>query len=141
MLKLFQRSLSREIVLYLVIGVLTTGVDYLVFWLVNEPLKAAVSPTQAALWATAAGWAAAVLFAFVTNKLIVFRSRDLTRRTVLREAASFFAARAASGLIVLFLMWLLVDRLRFNEYYSKILTSVFNIVFNYAASKLFIFRQ
>ena len=135
------KKLSREVILYLIVGVMTTGVDYLVFWLVNEPFKTLLGTTGAAMAATAAGWLAAVLFAFVTNKLIVFESRSADPAVLLREGLSFFGARAVSGLTVMGLMWLLVDRCGLDAYVSKILTSVFNIVFNYAASKFFIFRK
>ena len=92
------KVLNRETVSYLVIGVLTTVVDYIVFALVNEGLKrAGVIHPDPALTATAVAWLAAVTFAFVTNKTIVFESRDWGLKNTLCEAATFFAARIISG--------------------------------------------
>lgn len=140
--RIIKKFINAETISYLITGVLTTLVDYAVFFIVNEALKrTGVSVSLSSSAATAAGWFSAVLFAYVTNKIYVFKSRSADRMACLREIVSFFAARALSGLIVLVLMWLMVDRLHMNEYISKIFTSVFNVVFNYAASKLFIFKK
>ena len=136
------KLINYETVSYLVIGVLTTAVDYIIFALINEGMKSAgIQHPDPVLTATAAGWLGAVVFAFVTNKTIVFKSRDWNPGTVWREACGFFAARVISGLAVLALMWLLADLLHMNEYLAKILTSVFNVVFNYVASKVYIFKK
>ena len=142
MTEMRKKLLSREVITYFIAGVLTTVVDYLVFFLVNEALKrGGMDVTRSSSIATAAGWFFAVLFAYLSNKFYVFQSRDKSPGGVLREMVSFFAARAVSGLIVMAMMWILVDRGRMNEYIAKVLTSLFNLVFNYVASKLFIFRN
>ena len=120
---------------------LTTLVDYLVFALVNELLKTGgMNVTDSSSAATAAAWAAAVIFAYFTNKIYVFESKDWQAGTLVREVLQFFGARVLSGLITLWLMRVLVGA-QMNEYLAKILTSVFNLVFNYVASKLLIFRK
>ena len=141
--KLREKLLNYETVSYLIAGVMTTLVDYVVFVVVNESLKrgAAFSEVQAAMAATVISWLAAVLFAYVTNKLLVFRNYDFHLRHLSKEISGFFAARLVSGLITMALMWLMVDLCRWNEYVAKILTSVFNMVFNYVASKLYIFKK
>ncbi|MBR2532368.1 MAG: GtrA family protein [Lachnospiraceae bacterium] len=137
-----RKILNYETITYVIVGVLTTVVDYLVFILVNEALKrAGTSGPDAAVTATAVSWVAAVLFAYIANKLVVFRNYDFGAVHILKEAAGFFAARIISGLISLFLMWLMTAVLHQNEYLAKVLTSVFNLVFNYVASKVFIFRH
>lgn len=140
--KLRKKCLNYETISYLITGVLTTVVDYLVFILVNEHLKAMhLGAASAAMAATVVSWIAAVIFAYITNKLIVFRSFNFRPRCLLKEVTGFFAARGLSGVITLLLMWFMVDLFAWNEYLAKILTSVFNVVFNYVASKLFIFKK
>ena len=142
MKKLLEKILNRETVSYVIVGVLTTAVDYIVFALVNEALKkGGMGVTESSSAATAVSWVAAVLFAYVTNKIFVFKSSIKGFVPVLKEMASFFAARLISGGIVLVLMFILVDKCSMNEYIAKVLTSVFNLVFNYVASKLFIFKK
>lgn len=142
MQKRLKQLINYETISYLIAGVLTTAVDYVVFILVNENLKRLGSPQErAVLLATVLSWAAAVLFAYVVNKLFVFRNYRFSPKYLLRELGGFLAARAGSGIAVLTLMWLMTGPLCWNEYIAKILTSVFNMVFNYVASKLWIFKK
>lgn len=134
--------LNRETISYVIVGVLTTAVDYIVFAIVNETLKkGGVGVTESSSAATVVSWIAAVLFAYVTNKFFVFKSQEKGFLPVLKEMASFFAARLISGVIVLGMMYVLVDKMHINEYIAKVLTSAFNLVFNYVASKLIIFKK
>ena len=140
--ELFQKFVNRETVSYLAVGVLTTAVDYVVFWLVNEALKrTGMDVAATATWAQAVSWVAAVVFAYFTNKAFVFRNKNYEARYMLKEFGQFFAARVISGLVVLLAQWLLIDKLGMNEYVAKVFGSAFNLVFNYVASKLVIFRE
>ncbi len=137
-----KKCLNYETISYVIVGVLTTLVDYAVFALVNETLKKTGVPFgDPVLIATAAAWAAAVLFAYVANKTAVFRNYDFSPSWLIREFSSFVGARLFSAVLVMLFMWLTVSCLGWNEYLAKILSSVFNLVFNYAASKFFIFKK
>ena len=126
----------------MIAGVLTTAVDYVVFAIVNEALKSgAVDVGTSSLIATVVSWVAAVLFAYISNKLVVFRNYDFSPSHVIKESSGFFAARLLSGIITVVLIYIFVKILGMNEYLAKIGTSVFNLVFNYVASKLFIFKK
>lgn len=141
MSRLLRKFINYETCSYIIVGVLTTAVDYIVFAIVNETIKGSLGVSTASMIATVVSWVAAVVFAYITNKLAVFRSYDFGLSNLVREAASFFAARAVSGIIVLIFMWIAVSMLEWNEYISKILSSAFNLVFNYVASKVFIFKK
>ena len=138
-----KKMINYETISYLIAGVLTTLVDYVVFAVVNEWMQGqgGFSQSAAVMTATVVSWVAAVLFAYIVNKLVVFRNYNFRPSYLAGEAAGFFAARLISGIITIFLMWLMADRFGWNEYLAKILTSVFNMVFNYAASKLWIFKK
>ena len=137
-----RKLLNYETISYLIVGVLTTIVDFLMFALANEALKhTELSEVTAVMTAQVISWACAVLFAYITNKLVVFRNFDFRPSYLLREASAFVAARVLSGVIVTGTIWVMVDLLGTNEYFAKILTSVINVVLNYVASKLFIFRE
>lgn len=136
-----RKILTRETITYILVGFATTAVDYIVFALVNELMKAGGSSiTTSSTVATIIAWIAAVLFAFFANKIIVFQSKDWSGKGLFRELVSFTAARVLSGLITLVLMRVMVG-LGINEYIAKVFTSVFNLIFNYVASKLFIFKS
>jgi putative flippase GtrA len=63
-----KKILNRETILYIVFGVATTVVNYIVFHLLYNVLW----QQRSSLIANAAAFAAAVIFAFVVNKTFVF---------------------------------------------------------------------
>ncbi|MBQ7687863.1 MAG: GtrA family protein [Clostridia bacterium] len=150
------RLLEYEIVSYLVFGVLTTLVNFTVCWLMNR-LPAVLHPGAdyetyvlfsvgrlPILWTyltNTVGWTAAVLFAFVTNKLFVFESKDRSAGTLTRELTTFIGARVLSLLLFELLLFAGLQRLLGHFWIPKILSAVANVVFNYIASKLVIFRK
>ena len=87
-----KKILNRETILYIVFGVATTVVNYVVFHLLYNVLW----NQQNSLLANAAAFVAAVIFAFVVNKLFVFESKSWSPATLKREVPSFLAARIGS---------------------------------------------
>lgn len=131
----------KQAVLYVVFGVLTTLVNYLVFYpLVNLPGMA----DKVGWWTLVVNvisWIAAVAFAYVTNKFFVFESRDRSKNTVLREILLFVGARVASLLIECAILAVFVTALRLNKNAVKLAASVITVVLNYFFSKFMIFRR
>lgn len=132
--RLWKKFINRESVTYILFGVLTTAVDwvtYTVLWHMGSDYRVS----------TAVSWAAAVLFAFVTNKIFVFQSMGLRPGLLWREFVSFVAARAATGIFTMVAMIVAVDGLHWNEFLGKLLVSVISLVLNYIFSKWFIFKK
>ncbi len=126
---------NRNVLVYLVFGVLTTVVNYAVYlpvynWL---GLSAAVSNMIA--------WVAAVAFAFLTNKPFVFQSHDWSFKTVLPELSKFVGCRVASGAMETVILFLAVDLLHWNGNIWKFVTQVLVVILNYVASKLIVFKK
>ena len=125
---------NRDILLYLVFGVLTTLVNYIVYFpCCYMGIPASVSNILA--------WVVSVLFAYVTNKPFVFRSKDWSMKTVVPEAARFFGCRIGSGALESAILFVTVDLLHWNSAAWKIFTSVLVVVLNYVGSKLLVFRK
>jgi putative flippase GtrA len=124
-----------DIISYLVFGVLTTVVNYLVYLPCYNllGLSAAVSNVIA--------WAVAVLFAYVTNKPFVFRSHDWSLQTVIPEFAKFVGCRVASGGAETLILLLTVDILGWNGNLWKLIVSVLVVIANYFGSKLLVFKK
>ncbi|MBQ8344228.1 MAG: GtrA family protein [Clostridia bacterium] len=122
----------KEIFWYLVVGGLTTLVSYGTFALfvslfnLNATLSEALS------------WACAVLFAYPTNKLLVFENHS---KNILKEFCSFVLSRVATGVFGVLFILLFVDTLGGNEYLMKAISSVVILVLNYVFSKLITFRK
>ena len=86
-------------------------------------------------------WIAAVLFAYVVNKIFVFDSPGWDRKTLLREFIPFLTARLLSfGFDTLF-VYLTVGVFRWNEPLMKLLSNIVVLLANYFASKFIIFRK
>ena len=125
----------QDILAYLVFGVLTTVVNYLVYLPVYNGLG--ISATVSNLIA----WVAAVAFAFVTNKPFVFKSHDWSPAVVVPELVKFVSCRVASGLMETVILLVAVDLLGGNGNIWKLLTSVIVVIVNYFGSKLLVFRK
>lgn len=125
----------KRIFAYILFGILTTGINYLVYLpLYNYfVLPAAVCNIIA--------WFTAVIFAFLTNKAFVFHAHDWSHKTIVDEAAKFFGMRALSGALETVIIFLTVDLLNFNGNIWKIITSIVVVVLNYITGKLFVFSE
>ena len=124
----------KDIILYLIFGVLTT----LVNWLVYFPLANLLKVNYIA--ADVIAWVAAVAFAFVTNRTYVFHS-ERRGTAIAGEAAMFAAARVFSLLCEIAVMALGIDLLGFNENLVKIAAAVLVVILNYVFSKLIVFKR
>ena len=125
----------QDILVYLVFGVLTTVVNYLVYLpLLNiAGLSAAICNILA--------WVAAVAFAYLTNKPFVFRSYDWSMQTVLPELTKFVSCRLTSGILETVIILVTVDILRWDGNLWKLITSVLVVILNYIFSKFFVFKK
>lgn len=87
-----KKIMNRETILYIVFGVATTVVNYVVFYLLYNVLW----HQRSSLSANAVAFIAAVIFAFVVNKIFVFQSKSWRMDTLKQEIPSFLAARIGS---------------------------------------------
>ena len=125
----------ESVLLYLIFGVLTTFVNIVVYYILfNHVLLSNILSNGIA-------WVAAVIFAFITNKIWVFKSKTLEIEQVIKELSAFFSARLSTGLLAMAIMYVGVDLLMVNSIYSKIISGVVVVILNYIFSKLFIFRK
>jgi|GEM_PF-117466 len=137
--KWIQRGLDiwrvhREKLMYLIFGGLTTVVNYAVYFACTRALA------QTELAANVVAWIAAVLFAFVTNKLWVFESKAKGGAAVLRELGAFAAARVLSLLLEMGILFVFVTMWKLWDLPVKLGANVLVVVMNYFASKWFIFK-
>ncbi len=148
-LPVISKLVEYEVLMYLIFGVLTTVVNFVVFWLLgkiqnNETVLFNVG-SFAFKWvyiANSVAWVCSVLFAFVTNKLFVFESKEKEKGAVIKEMISFFGARILCFLIFdVAVFALLIEVFHIDEYLVKIINAVFVVIFNYVASKLVVFRK
>ena len=132
----------KEIIIYLVVGVMTT----LVSWLTYAVMRL-ILDIEKPFWmqvAVVTRWVAGVIFAYIANRIFVFNSKN---PDILAEAAKFVSARITTLLIEMFLMWLiplgLPDKLfgLDKDWIATFACAVIVIVLNYVFSKLLVFRK
>lgn len=136
-----KKLLNKETVLYLVFGVLTTAVNFIVYFplyfLFKQPLGEAVAVNTA----TPLAWFFAVLFAFITNKFFVFESKTTEKKLLLKEITAFFGGRLFSLLFEQVWNNVTILRLGMNAIIAKLIAQIVIIVMNYFISKLLVFTN
>ncbi len=139
----------KEIIIYIVFGVLTTLLNFAVFFCLQS-----VFGKDGYLLHNAIAWVAGVLFAYVTNKLFVFNSKSWSVKVVVKESMQFTVARLISFFVEELGLLLLVDVLNVGNYtlnlrvitingagVSKIFLAVVVVILNYIFSKFIIFKK
>lgn len=143
--KLLKKILSRDFLIYLVFGVLTTAVNYLVFTAMLSVLGQSM-----ALVVNAIAFIAAVLVAFLTNKPFVFHSNNWHWKVVIREFSTFVGSRLVTFGIEEVGLWIYqmlpgMDQWSFlglsGLLYAKLVLSVIVVLLNYIISKWLVFRK
>ena len=123
----------RHIIAYLIVGVLTTAVDFVVYYFPGVSLIpiASVRNTVA--------WAAAVIFAFFGNRFFVFTENTKGQRMTFREFGEFALSRLFSLIAGNVTIELLIFA-SLSSNFAKIPSSVIVVVLNYITGKI-VFRN
>jgi putative flippase GtrA len=125
--------LNIEMINYLIFGILTTLINIGLFWIMVSWFDLNYQ------LATVFAWVLSVAFAYITNKRYVFDSKSFARSDIAKELGQFYFFRMISLLLDMVLMYLLVELVHAGEIYAKIVANLVVILFNYVASKWFIF--
>ena len=138
----------KELITYVIFGVLTTLVNFFAFWIFTK-----IFGEDLYLVNNAIAWVVGVVFAYITNKLFVFESKSWDLKVITKEITGFLGARIFSFLVEEGGMFLFVSVLGLGEksltllgftitgqFIVKILLAVIVVILNYVFSKFFIFR-
>lgn len=129
----------EEVIKYLFFGVLTTVVNYVVYYGIVFVMR--TSDGMVGFLANLIANIAAILFAYVTNRKFVFESKATGRLEVLKEMASFFSCRIFSMFVDSFIYFVGCTKMGFSDLIVKTISQVVIIVLNYVLSKLVVFRK
>ena len=125
----------QELIRYLIIGVLTTVINYIAFALLVRVANLDIHTSNIIAWLVS------VVFAYNTNKLFVFESKSFKIKVIAKEILSFGAARILSLLLEELILYIFVNKLGINELIIKLIANVIVIVINYLLSKFIIFKK
>lgn len=132
--ELIKKVCTKEIILYAIFGGLTTIVNIGSFALmtkvfyINENLANFIAIVLA------------VLFAYITNKDMVFHSNAANLKEKMKEFCKFMLGRAFT-MVVEFIGCYLLFKLPIPEIISKCIVTVIVIVLNFFISKFFAFKN
>lgn len=121
----------KEQINYIVVGGMTTLVNFVIYAIdmyfgMDMMINLVVS------------WVVAVIFAYVTNRIVVFESKE---NNILHEFTKFVSSRIASLLIEMLLMKICVDFIGIKEYFAKVGVAIVVVIVNYVLSKLWVFSK
>ncbi len=126
--------ISAEMVLYMLFGAGTAIIDFSTFAILQAVFG--VEPMIAHTISTIL----AILFAYITNRIWVFKSEKLGIKQLILEFLRFSEVRIGTYFMTLFI--LLVDKYTFNHpKTAKMIGLILTIILNYVFSKLFIFSK
>ena len=125
----------REGMRYLVFGALSTVINIVVFAICSKIINFSTTTSNIIAWIIA------VLFAYITNKLWVFNSKNSGKKELLKEIISFYGARVVTLVLETAFLWIAIDKMGFNEILMKIISNIIVIILNYIFSKVFIFKK
>ncbi|GAA0727069.1 GtrA family protein [Clostridium malenominatum] len=131
---IIKKKCSREIVTYTIFGVLTMFVGIFIY---QGLLFFNISYKTANLISLILG----KLFAYITNKVIVFRSKKSNIYQLFNEFIRFILTRGFTGILDYFGLIYMVEFLGINKVVSKYLLQIIVIILNYVFGKLVVFKK
>lgn len=134
-IKLYKKY--EEIINYLIVGVLTTVVSLAAYYLCVLTFLNPKNGMELQI-ANLISWVCAVTFAYITNRIFVFKSKN---KNIIKEILSFTSSRVITLLMDMFIMFLMVTIMHFNDKIAKLVVQVVVTIGNYILSKLFVFSK
>lgn len=127
----------KEIINYLIFGVLTTVVSLVTYYLLVLTILNPENPIEIQI-ANIISWITCVTFAYITNKKYVFNSKN---KNILKEITKFYTSRLTTLFIDMLLMYIFVTKLQYNDKIIKLIVQIIIIILNYILSKLLVFKN
>ena len=121
---------KNEIILYLIFGILTTIVNIISYLFITDILNIHY------LISNIIAWFLSVLFAYITNRIWVFKSKN---ENILKEFGLFISGRIFSGVLDTTLMYLFIGIFFWNDLISKIIINIIVVIVKYVISNLIVF--
>ena len=128
---------SKEIILYIIFGLLTTLINILTYYILTLTILNPSNSIELQI-ANIISWITCITFAYFTNKKYVFNSEE---KNITKEISKFYTARLFTLLIDMFLMYILVTKLKLNDKIIKIIIQIIIVITNYLLSKLIVFKK
>ena len=127
----------KELILYLIFGVLTMIVSLSSYYLLTKTLLNPNKGIELQI-ANIISWVTCVTFAYITNRKYVFKSKNEKK---IKEILSFYLSRISSLIVEMTLMYIFVTILNYSDSIMKLINQVIITILNYILSKLIVFKK
>ena len=132
--KIIKKVCTKEIMFYVIFGVLTTVINLGVFYILTNLIKLEENLSNVIAIITA------VLFAYFTNKDLVFHSEAKTLKAKWKEFAKFISGRAFT-MVIEWVGGALLFLTPMPQMISKLIVTVVVVILNFFISKFFAFKK
>lgn len=123
---------DNKISKYIIIGILTTLINIIIFYILDKNNIEYKTSTTIANFIS-------ILFAYITNKIFVFKSKNWKLKFLLKEIWKFLISRLGTYFLDIFSMYMFVEILLLDNMMSKIIANILVIIANYILSNNYIF--
>lgn len=128
---------NPEIWNYLIVGLLTTVVSLVTYFIATRTILDPTVELELQV-ANIISWVFAVAFAYVTNRIFVFKSKN---KNIFSELSKFVGSRVASLLMDMAIMFVIVSLMGLSDVIGKVVSQVVVTIANYVLSKLLVFTK
>lgn len=125
----------KEMLLYLFFG----GLSFIVSISIYAAFNIGMALNE--LIANVLSWIITVMFAFLTNRIWVFRSPTNSVSEFIKQMFAFYSGRVITLIVEEAVLLIFITWLGFNSILIKVIAQVIVIVLNYIISKLLIFKN
>lgn len=132
---MIKKFCTKEVILYVIFGVLTTLVNIVSFYILTNfiHLEENLSNVIAIILC--------ILFAYFTNRKLVFNSTASTSKEKFAEFSRFILGRVFTMVVEIIGFFLMFNIAHMHELVSKVLISILVIILNFFISKFFAFNK
>lgn len=128
---------NPEVWNYLIVGLLTTVVSLVTYFIATRTILNPEKEIELQI-ANIISWVFAVAFAYVTNRVFVFKSKN---KNIISELAKFIGSRVASLIMDMLIMLIIVSIMGLSDVIGKIVSQIVVTIANYVLSKLLVFTK
>ena len=126
---------------YLIFGGLTTLVNILVYILFAKLILVNLQSEELIVnISEIIAFVAGVAFAYITNKIYVFKRKTNSIKALFKEIFSFIGCRVFTEIVSLFMMNIAIW-FSINDVFMKIVANIVVIILNFVFSKIWIFKK
>lgn len=145
----------RQPITFMLFGLCTTVIDYGAYFIFGGIVGSEnIIEEKYYILGNLFSWFFAVTFAYITNKIFVFRSKQWNVKTLIKEIPTFYGTRFVALMVSELGIWLLVSVAGLKNFYiaflyvviqgdliAKLIMSLVSTMLNYLFGKFIIFSK